>query len=261
MQDFFTEEKNTAGEPLCSGKFIDFGVFPLEEDNINDLNIRQKKLVEAVRSFGTNYKPPYIVMDLATVDDIKLVVENEKYKDDFKEKKLTEEAKKNPALKFLISASEIVDLSSISDENMGGMSVVKCNPSIPVYRWFQAANLMLGFCDQLGRVVPFPMDQDNGMTTYHFLRVNPREYMEYQKLLEFCVAKHGVEEGFNISSKYSYECLSARGIKKITHDEVDKTLTHVMLMKDSKMRGVLLHNAGREELDTEEIKKKHFIYY
>jgi hypothetical protein len=261
MQDFFTEEKNTAGESLCSGKFIDFGSLPFDEDNIDDLNIRQKTLVDAVRSFGTDYKAPYIVMDLATIDDIKLVVENEEYKDTSVDKKLTPEAKENPALKFLISCRDIVDLTSISAENMGGMSVVKCNPSVPVYRWFQAANLMLGFCDQLGRVVPFPMNQDNGMTTYHFLRVNPREYMEYQKLLNFCVQQHGVEEGFNVSSKYSYECLSARGIKNITHAEVDKTLTHVMLMKDSKMRGVLLHNAGREELDTEELKKKHFIYY
>ena len=105
------------------------------------------------------------------------------------------------------------------------------------------------------------MDQDDGMTTFQMLRVDPREYMEYERVLEFSVKQRGIEEGFNIAAKFSYEILSNRGIKKMTHGEVDKTLTHVMLQSNGRLRGVLLHNAGRDELECDELKKNHFIYY
>lgn len=259
---FFTDEKTPKGEPLALGQFIDFGTLEYVEDCLEDLSPRQKKLIETIQILKDegNFNPPYVVLDLATIENISLNVDEKKYEESGG-KKLTEEAQKNPALKLLMPANMICDLKSISADEMGGMSVVKCNPAVPVYRWFQCANLMLAYCDQKGRLVPFPLDQEDGMTTYQMLRVDPREYVEYERVLQYSIGQRGLEEGFNLASKFSYEILSNRGIKNMTHEEVDNTLTHVMLQADAQLRGVLIHNAGRDELDTEFLRNSRFIYY
>lgn len=259
---FETLEKTAAGDALAYGEFIDFGAMEYDENCTETVSARQRALLDAIQLLKKegNFNPPYIVMDLAALEHISLEVEGKAYEEEG-EKVLSEEAKANPALKLLMPANLICDLKSISADGLGGMSVVKCNPAVPVYRWFQAANLMLAFCDQKGRVIPFPLDQDDGMTTYQMLRVNPREYVEYERVLDYSVKQRGVEEGFNLASKFSYEILSNRGIEKMTHEQVDKTLTHVMLHSNGRLRGVLLHNAGRDEIDCEELRKNHFVYY
>lgn len=259
---FESEERGVEGGPLAFGEFVDFGALPYDEDCLDDLDARQKELLAAIdrlRAEG-DFNPPYMVIDMAHQDDIGLLVDGEKYEEDLAAKALAPDARDNPAVKILMPANHICDLSNISGDTAGGMSVVKANPAIPVYRWFQAANLMLKHCDQIGRVIPFPMDQDDGQTTFHMLRVDPREYMTYQKLLEFSVQQNGVAEGFNIAAKYSYEVLSTRGYNELTAAQVDKFISHVMLSK-GEMRGVLIVNAGRSELDTEEMREKRSIYY
>lgn len=259
---FESTEKNDKGAPLAYGELVDFGALPMEEDCVEDLTVRQKELIKAIDKMkkSSNFNPPYMVIDLAHQDDIGLLVEGEVYREDLDGKLLTADAKENPAVKILLPANQICDLSSISADNMGGMSVVKCNPAIPVYRWFQAANLMLKYCDQIGRVIPFPMDQEDGQTTYHMLRVDPREFMTYQKLLDFSVQQNGVEIGFNTAAKYSYEVLASRGYNELTAEQVDKFITHVML-GPAKMEGVLVLNGGRTEIDTEEMREKRSVYY
>lgn len=260
---FESEEKTINGKgPLAFGEFVDFGTIPYDEDCLEDLNDRQKALIKAIDQMKKegNFNPPYMVIDMAHQDDIGLIVDGEKYKEDLTDKVLSPDAKENPAVKILMPANLICDLSNISGDKAGGMSVVKANPSIPVYRWFQAANLMLKHCDQIGRVIPFPMDQEDGQTTYHMLRVDPREYMAYQKLLEFSVQQNGVQLGFNIAAKYSYEVLSNRGYNELTAEQVDKFISHVMLSK-GEMKGVLVVNAGRSEIDTEEMREKRSIFY
>lgn len=260
--DFQSEEQAMHGGPLAYGKMVDFGLLPLEEDCLEDLDARQKELIKQIDALNKegNFSPPYMVIDMAHQDDIGLIVDGEKYVDKPEGKVLTPDAVSNPAVKILLPANSICDLSGIASDQHGGMSVVKCNPSVPVYRWFQAANLMLSYCDQIGRIIPFPMEQDDKQITYHMLRVDPREYMEYQKLLNFCIQQHGVELGFNTAAKYAYEVLSNRGYKELTAAQVDKFISHVMLNK-GEMKGVLVLNAGRSEIDTEEMRNKRSIYY
>lgn len=260
--DFESEEQAMHGGPLVKGKMIDFGLIPTEEDCLEDLDQRQKELVKQVDSLKKegHFSAPYMIIDMAHADDVVLNVNGEKYEEKSDGKTLVPDALSNPSMKILLPANSICDLSGIGSDKMGGMSVIKCNPSIPVYRWFQSANLQLAHCDQIGRVIPFPMEQEDGQMTYHMLRVDPREYMEYQKLLNFCVQEHGIENGFNASAKYAYEVLSTRGYKELTAAQVDKFVSHVMLTK-GEMNGVLILNAGRSELDTEELKGKRSIYY
>lgn len=259
--DFTSEEKTPSGEPLAYGKFLDFGLLPYEEDTTDETSARQRELLRVLQQMkkGDNFNPPYVVMDLATINDISLQVEGKAYEDSPEGKVLSKTALENPALKLLMPANLICDLKSISADHLGGMSVIKCNPAVPIYRWFQAANMMLKYCDQKGRVIPFPMDQDDG-TTFQMLRVDPREYLEYCNVLDHCVKQKGLEEGFATAAKFSYEVLSTRGINKMTHEQVDKTLTHVMLQENGRLHGILLHNAGREELATEEL-TRHCVYY
>lgn len=266
-----TEETNQNGQPMCSGLFLDATHYN-DDILIDVLNGKQNAVVEALKRLkkDKDFNPPYMTMDLATLDDIGIIIDGEKY--DAEKNKgafpVSTEAAKNPALKLVMSAVDIVDIKSIMNTT-GGNSVVKCNPAVPVYRWFQAANLMLKYCDQKGRVIPFPISQqpeegkedEEVMVTFHMLRVDPREFIEYQRFLDHCVSQDGIERGFEIAAKYSYEVLSNRGIKELTAEQVDSTLTHVILKQDARLRGVLLHNYGRDDLEDETLQESHFVYY
>jgi len=267
MHRFETKEENANGKPMATGIFIDATYQNQDTLDSNGLNDRQTEIIKAIKELNKDgsFPAPYIVMDLTTLDQIGLRVDGEDYKNTPGEHPISTEAAKNPALKIILSAVHVTDLTTISN-TMGGNSIVKCNPAVPVYRWFQCANLMLKYCDQIGRIIPFPItqpadDDQEEMVTFHMLRVEPREFIEYQKVLDHCVSVDGIERGFEIAARYSYEALRERGISKLTSDEVDSTLTHVILMKDAALHGILLHNIGRDDLEDDVLRESHFIFY
>lgn len=242
---FVSTEKNGAGEPLLRGLLVDFGALPLDED---DLEKRAPALLEALKLKRQGaFRPPFMIVDMAAPRDIHILVAGEPFQ--WPEGgALSPLARDNPALKLLVPADQVVDMRFITAAGFG-RSVVKCNPAFPVWHWFQAANLILKHSDQKGRVVPFPMDQDGGGTIYHMLRCDLREHLQYERILSHACATEGIEAGFRTAAKFSYEILAVRGVKELTRDQVDDTLSHVLLMEHPHMDGVLLHRAGRDELE------------
>lgn len=259
---FHTEEtRNTPDgkEPLMQGLYLDFG-------KIEGLENKQNSLLRAVARLKEKdphtFKPPYIVMDLAAPKDV--VIRNQAnvvidYPNNTEHTSDTYGL--NPVVKILVPACQVVDVSKMkTSKALGGHAIVKCNSVVPVYRWFQAANLLLHYMDDKEiRLVPFPIQTENGVV-YHMLPVNPQEFTLYEDILQFGVMQQGVQAGFETSGKMSYEILGRRGVKRLTAEEVDHLLTHVMLGHNKNiLTGIMLHRAGKEDL--EDLQGNHFIYY
>lgn len=288
-----TKAEEGEGEPLLRGLVVDLG--GVDED---DVDAREKAVVEAVRRMEKahtadgGFKAPYLVMDVGLPRDVKLLEVPEEacaasggvpardYKASGSERVHADFASKlaypDCAYKVLVPCLDIVDLRTLKPSSEGplGMSLVKCNAAVPVYRWFQAANLLLAHLRMKGRVMPFPLaqksDDDDGAgegivgedVVYHMLRVTPPEFKQYQELLDYSVAQNGLEKGFHISAKFAYEVLEKRGVPfaSLTHDVVDHTMTHVHIMRESRLRAVVLHNASKEDFEGE-MRTSHYIYY
>ena len=243
MASFESEEKNPEGNPLVTGALLDFADFDEDTEKFQLAMVKEMQKIAGA-------KPPYMIVYLAMPEDIKLIMDPPLGP--------AKEGVFNPVLKLMLPASQIVDLSAISNP---GNSVVKTNPCLPIFRWFQAANLLLAHMGQKGRVIPFPLDQEEGETVFHMLRVTPQEFVKYDEILKFATTNQGVDEGFLTASRFSYEVLKMRGTKELTANMVDTSITHVMLNSNASMRGVMLYNADRETLSDPEFEKSHFIYY
>lgn len=294
VREFVTEQKNNNGAPLVRGLLLNMAQWPGDPD---DLMGKQDDLVRVVRAMGANgramgaesnvgadaldlekkgckFSPPYLVMDMALKKDVKVLLRDSEgnftrsWSDEMdcaameggRANMVEEGNDTRPLVKVLMPCLDIVDLTSIGTP-VSGFSVAKCNASVPNYRWFQAANLLLKYNDQPGRIVPFPLEQEDGTMMYHMLRVNPEEFRAYQELLDYSVKQDGALKGFEISAKFAYEILVKRGVpfEKMTHEVVDKTMTHIHMMSDSRICGVLLVNTSREEL--EDMQESHYIFY
>lgn len=241
MRVFETKERDSSDKhPLCSGVLVESG----ETDDI----------IAAVRKRNIpvgSFPAPYLMLDLCMPKDI-----------EFTE---GEQPKGDEMLKLVMPCSFIADLVGVSNDSILGMSVVKCNAAVPVYHWFTAANLLLKFYGQQGRVMPFPMDQEandeqEAMTIYHMLRVTPHEYGEYTKLLAYGMSCEGIQKGFLTSARFSYEVLRKRGVTELTAKEVDGLITHVMLKSPSRLECVMAGSIRQEEVDKEELEKAYIFY-
>ena len=197
FRGFESEERDSAGGALAHGILADCSraTSIAREDEGGDVGELQNALVaNALRRRRADktlsvFPAPYLLMDLCDAKDIGLQPAGSQ----------PTGPRPTGMLRMLIPASFIVELGTISSDRIGGMSVVKCNAALPVYRWFLAANLLLEHHGELGRVVPFPMDQpacdadDEGgaqpaMTIFQFLRVTQTEHAEYKKLLDFALS-------------------------------------------------------------------------
>lgn len=256
MSSFTTLEKIPGTEdPLITGLFVDLGAELHKEEAVI---AAVKKFRDSSDDLKKTFKVPFMVMDLAAPDDVK--IEGAEYPPaDADDSLVSEDYELNPNVKVLVPAKQIVDISALRGGAMGGNMIVKCNQLFPAYRWFQAANLLLNHESLKTRVIPFPMDHDQG-TTYHMLPVSPSEFELYQQMLEFGIQNEGLEKGFKTSAKFSYELIRNRGIKELTEEQVDRLLAHVWLGNNGgKAEGILFHRAARS--DFEELKNTHFIYY
>lgn len=256
MTSFTTLEKIPGTEePLITGHFVDLGTEVYKDEAIIGAI---KKFRESDEEMKKKFKVPFMVMDLAAPGDVKL--EGAEYPpEDADDSLVSEDYELNPNVKLLIPASQIVDISTLKSGTMGGNMMVKCNQMLPAYRWFQAANLLLKHEDLKTRVVPFPMDHDQG-TTYHMLPVSPSEFELYQQMLDFGVKNEGLEKGFKTSARFSYQLLGNRGIKELNEQQVDSLIAHVWVGQNGgKCQGILFHRAARS--DFEDLGESHFIYY
>lgn len=255
-------EKNEKDKPLLLGMFLDFGQIRSEGDScVEDVTPRQKAVIRAVRSFSANnptYKAPYMAVDLAARSDVGLLHRGQKMDPAAPLFPLSAAAVSNPSVKVIVSAHDVVDVAHLASPTQ---SVLKTNPAFPVYTWFQAANLILDIAGKAGRVIPFPLDQDDGSVMFHALRVDPAEYKTYQEVLAYAVNTNGLKEGFDIAARLSYEILSKRGLTELTAKQVDHIITHVMLKSNAQIRGVILENAGRDEIDDEAMRDKISIFF
>ena len=92
------------------------------------------------------------------------------------------------------------------------------------------------------------------------LQVNMEEYIKYENIVkQGADIGHDVETAFRNAAKFSYQVLKDRGYTSITHSQVDKLLTKIILQVHSYMRGILLVNAQKDDL--EDLKTDHYIYY
>ena len=251
--EFQTDEKNARGEPLIEGLYVDVGKEYEKEEPIT-------RAIRGMQDRDPNFKAPFLVMDLALPEDVKLSESSEaKYAgDDADDSAVSDDYELNPCVKLLVPCSQIVDLSKSSGV-AGSTKVAKCNQMIPAFRWFQAANLLLHHQDLPGRVIPFPLDHDEG-TTYHMLPVSRHEFGLYQQILEFGTTNQGVEKGFATAAKFSYELLAKRGITELKADQVDALLAHVMVGHNGdRCKGILLDRASRSDL--EDLQESHFVFY
>lgn len=249
MKHFHSEEKNEDGKPLLSGFLLDLDEW--DEDDLEETRAEEiKKAVRAVAQKNPDFKEPYIILDLAERDEIKLF--------DVEGGEIAPSGKAGKkVLRVAVSAWSIVDLRNISNP---GNSVVKANASIPVYRWFQAANLLLKHTDLPGRLIPFPLDQEQGETVYHMLRVTPAEFENYQQILEFATTQLPLEGAFETSARFSYEVLKNRGITELTAKQVDYTLSHVILMRNSCIFGVALENSTMADVSSDSLRTNSIFF-
>lgn len=268
---FETEDRTGAGGPLCFGTLHDLApaLRAARDDDTADVGALQNDMVAAAlraRRAGGAFPPPYLLMDICDAADMGLR---------FPESDSSNEENTGPSpkgmLRVLVPASFIVDLGAISNDRIGGMSVVKCNAALPVYRWFLAANLQLEHRGELGRVMPFPMDQpaapgedENGteqpaMTIFQFLRCTQEEHAMYRQLLDFAVLSEGLERGFNTAARFSYEALRKRGVTELTHEQVDKLITRVMLKSPSDIDCVLFSGMDEDRSSDADLLNRHAV--
>ncbi len=268
-RNFSTDEKvnEDSDVGLASGKFVNFACV----DDLDDIETKQDWVIKACRDMGTDFSPPYIVLDLAEMENLPMEVDGKKYaeSEDYKDGEkpaLTPEHNKNSTAKILLSCQDIVDLRTITGLKGAGSSIIKVNPCVPAPYWFQAANLLLKHFDQKGRVIPFAIDQDENphgpgqkRVTYQFLRVNMQEYSQYIKVLEYGCSVMEMKEAFDGAARFSYEVLKQRGVTEVSDAILDQILTSVMLKSEARMKGVLIANLIHE--DIEDLKDSHSIYY
>ena len=236
------EHKN---EPLASGLLIDFAQYDeFDQDG------RQQGLLKALRELNIKERPVMII-DLATKRDLTLVLDGKDWIETEEEKKVSQP----PCMRIAIPVDQIVDLNGVKPKM--GSSIMRCNGCIPIPQWFLAANLKLQHECKNGRLIPFPLEQESGDVTYQAMRVNPAEFLEYQKLLSYTVNKDGPKKGFFIAAKFAYEVLTRKGYKEITYKEVGRHITDIIIRGDSCMKGVLIENSVLE--DYEDI-ERNFLY-
>lgn len=257
-----TEEQigEILNQPLAAGEFIDFSVF-----DENDVFGKEELLVNTIKAFGDIYhKKPLLGIDLAFMDDLDLIFhDNTPWKQIKKKKRarqsLHHEKQKKLCCKVFVPAEQVCNITWINPAS--GKSIVKVNHAFPAYRWFHAANLQLKHKGLTGRVIPFPIEQRGGNITYHMMKVSYEEYLEYEAIIrQGTNIGHDVHTVFHNSSKFSYRLLQTkRGVEKLTHTEVDKHLTNVIFVQNSYIRGVLVANAERDDL--EGLEDSHYIYY
>lgn len=235
-------------QPLASGLIIDFAQFPEY-----DTEARQNSILTGLSKLGLTQRP-CMILDLAPVDALNLLVDGKPYEpvapppksgDDSED----EDTKKKlpPMARIVLTADSLVDLTNLRP--VAGSSIIRANGAVPSYRWFQAANLLLHGKDEFGRVIPFPLEQENGDTTYQAMRVNPDEFRQYQGLLKHAVDQDGLEQGFFIAAKFAYQVLLDRGHSEISHKQVGKFVTDIAVMGDSSMKGVLILNSGGDDFE------------
>ena len=245
--------------PLAAGEMIDLSM--LHED---DFYGKEKIIVDTVRKYGGLLdQKPLIGIDLAYMKDLGLIVNGKSWDElmalpEVQNSQKFEQDNKICA-KIIVPAEQICSLTYINPK--AGKSIVKVNHAFPAYRWFHAANLQLRYKGLPGRLIPFPIEQNDGTVTYQMLKVNMKEYNEYQSLIKQGTnIGHNTETIFHNSAKYAYHVLKEyRGHDKISHGTVDKEITNVIFKQHSYIRGVLLLNAQKEDL--EDHQDAHYIYY
>lgn len=253
---FETKERTTESDdtPLASGLILDLSQFPTY-----DTESRQNGILTGLSRMDLKQRP-VMILDLAPVDALGLLVDGKPYEPPAPKHvdEEDEDAKKGrpPLARIAITADSIVDLTNLRPRV--GSSVIRANGSVPSYRWFQAANLLLHNKNEFGRIVPFPMEQENGNVTYQAMRVSPEEFKKYQELLAHAVGQDGPEKGFYIAAKFAYQILLDRGHSEITFKEVGKFITDIIIMGKSNMKGVLLLNATGEDFHDIERLGLHF---
>lgn len=222
------------------------------------------KLIGKYRNQNPEFKPPFLIMDLAPPQVVKIKVDGEEYKySDFVDES-------NKFVKLVASIPQLVDANNIT--NPFGHSTVKVNQAVPVYRWFMAANLFLQYKEDPGKVIPFPMeippeegeDQSKAKIVYHMLIVTPQEYTKFSYALKHATSiTDDFDEGFYTASKIAYQILHDRGIKQeLTHEMVDRIITHIMIGQNKGLlEGILLHNCDPDALRDGEALKTNNVYY
>lgn len=226
------------GRALAAGVIVDFSKF--HED---DTDGKQNELIKALNQCKCAARPA-MVIDLAPMRELGLLVDGKEWEDPEKDK----ETKDLSMARLVIPANRIVDVAMVGSPM--GQSIMKVNSALPAYRWFQAANLIMQDKNRLTRVIPFPLEQESGELVYQALQVSQDEFRKYQELLVFSVQQCQCPmEGFATASKFAYEILRLRGHEELTYKEVDKTMTHIVIMKDSVMRGVLITNSSGDDFD------------
>jgi len=254
MQQFHTGETNKEGNPLAHGVLLNFAT--------EAPGTYQRALISALtdlKSRDRPFAPPYMVLDLAYPEHIDIQTPEGKYTSPIpppEDLNVPDAA----CAKILVSASSLVDLSHIQN---GGASVVRCNPVVPAYAWFQAANLLLTYQGSHGRLVPFPIHHPDieEHIVYQMLRVTPEEYQAYHRILDYSCRENGPRKGFEVAAKFAYTILEKRGIPfdSLTSETVDDAVCHVHLFADASNYGILLLHAPREELS--DLSTSHAIYY
>jgi len=237
---FETTEKMSNSDdkvPLASGLIVDFAEF-----DEYDTDAKQNGVLTALSKLGLTQRPCMII-ELAPVADLGLLVDGKAYEPGPTGVQDENDVAKNlpPIARIVLPVDKIVDLAQLRPA--AGSSMLRTNGAIPSYRWFQAANLLLGDRKEFGRVIPFPLEQENGDVTYQAMRVSPEELLVHATQLD------GTERGFYIAAKYAYECLLQRGHKELTYQEVGKFVTDIAIMKDSSMHGVLILNSGGDDFE------------
>jgi hypothetical protein len=260
---FESEERSAAGGPLCFGALHDLSaaVRAAREDDGADVGSMQNELIAAAVRARRNrapFPPPYLLMDVCDASLMPLRFPG-----------AAPPRAPQGMMRILLPAAHVVDLGPISNDGIGGMSVVRCNAALPVYRWFLAANLQLDHRGELGRVMPFPLDQpavagEDGeeqpaMTTFQFLRCTQEEHATYRQLLDFAVLSEGLEKGFGTAARYSYEALRKRGVSQLTHEQVDRLLTRVVLKHPSELDCVVFAGLDEDRSADAELLKRHQV--
>mmetsp|Transcript_3917 Transcript_3917/g.9832 ORF Transcript_3917/g.9832 Transcript_3917/m.9832 type:complete len:300 (-) Transcript_3917:347-1246(-) len=280
------DHDDSSGDALMAGVVVDFLAAAPDDDDVDASEKRHLALAKGLDAAGVRVQP-FMAVDLAPVRDLDLLLvdggDDQQKKTPFAEvtgllDRLDRRAhgdstgaggKARPvAARLVVPARQIVDIGALAP--VAGRSVVRCNPAFPVFRWFQAMNLLLRSEGKGGRVIPFPIESEapNGgapsadplrNVMYHVLRVSQAEFERYQELLAAAIAADGPELGFFHAGKFAYEVLLKRGLPEINEQVVGKYVTSVVLMGRPRMRGALVVNSAADDWG-EELERRRFVY-
>ena len=234
------------GDPLAYGAYLYFR--ELNDKTGDDGDEIMRILVN--RLGHRELVAPYIAMDLSYAEALNLA------KDDGT--LIVDADKKNrKAIKICMQAKDIADITHFATK---GNSRVYVHREVPVYRWFHAINIQLRDKNIALRAMPFPIENTMSETShqgtifYQILPVTVQEYNLYEQVLHANLHNGGnlvdPEEAFALTAKMSYQILSNRGIKEMTHEQVDSYLVHVLISKQSSMHGVFIHEWNDEDFET-----------